>query len=72
MGDEEASRTPPQVSEKNLEECRRLEERKGGVFLCGKEVDLRMVAIHAASRVETTWLEEDPMPEKLVPPGRHR
>ena len=35
MGDEEASRSPPQVSEKNLEECRLGTEE---VFLCGKEV----------------------------------
>ena len=30
------------------------------------------VTIHAASRMETTWLEEGPMPEQSAPSGRHR
>jgi quercetin dioxygenase-like cupin family protein len=33
---------------------------------------LQMVAIHAASRMETTWLEEGPMPEQSAPSGHHR
>jgi quercetin dioxygenase-like cupin family protein len=33
---------------------------------------LQMVAIHAASRMEMTWLEEGPMPEQSAPSGRHR
>ena len=30
------------------------------------------VTIHAASRMETTWLEEGPKPEQSAPSGRHR
>ena len=33
---------------------------------------LQMVAIHAASRIETTWLEEGRQPEQPVPSGPHR
>ena len=32
---------------------------------------LQMVAIHAASRMQTMWLEEGPMPEEPVLPARH-
>ena len=33
---------------------------------------MRMAAIHAASRMQTTWLEEGPMPDQSAPSGRHR
>jgi hypothetical protein len=37
MGDEEASRMSPEVSEKNLEECRLLGTTKELLLLCAKK-----------------------------------